>query len=121
GRGLPFQGNYSAWLEQKQERLRQESRKEAKRQRTLERELEWVRSSPRARQAKSKARLSAYEELLAAGPEVRSGNAEIVIPHTRRLGDLVVDADHVTKGFGDKLLIEDLTFKLPPGGIVGVI
>ncbi len=122
GKGLPFEGNYTSWLEQKQERLRQEGKAESARQRTIDRELEWVRASPRARQAKSKARVQAYEALVAAGPEERRGTgAEIAIPFTRRLGDLVVEADAVAKGYGDNLLVEDLTFNLPPGGIVGVI
>ena len=121
GRGLPFEGNYSSWLEQKQERLRQESKSESARQRTLARELEWVHASPRARQAKSKARLQAYEALAAQAAAQRGGAAEIVVPFTRRLGDVVVQAEGVAKGFGDRLLVEDLTFDLPPGGIVGVI
>jgi len=121
GRGLPFQGNYSAWLEQKQARLAQEERQESARQRTLERELEWVRAAPRARQAKSKARLSSYEALLAQSPAERLGTAELMIPNGARLGDVVVEADGVTKGYGDRLLVEDMTFSLPPGALVGVI
>ncbi len=121
GKGRPFEGNYSSWLEQKQARLAQEAKQESARQKTLERELEWVRMSPRARQAKSKARLSAYESLLAQGPADRGGTAEIVIPTGPRLGDVVVDVEHLVKGYGDRLLIDDLTFTLPPGGIVGVI
>jgi energy-dependent translational throttle protein EttA len=121
GRGVPFEGNYSGWLEQKQERLRREEKQESARQKTLERELEWVRASPKARQAKSKARIAAYESLLNAGPEERQGTAEIAIPNGPRLGDLVVEAEGVRKGFGDRLLIEDLSFRLPPGGLVGVI
>ena len=121
GKGHPFEGNYSRWLEQKQARLAQEAKQESARQKTLERELEWVRMSPRARQDKSKARLKAYETLLAQGPAERVGTAEIVIPNGPRLGDVVVEADHVAKGYGDELLIEDLTFKLPPAGIVGII
>ncbi|CAN5390629.1 energy-dependent translational throttle protein EttA [soil metagenome] len=121
GKGIPFEGNYSSWLEQKRQRLAREQKQSSARQKTLERELEWVRMSPRARQAKSKARLSAYESLLAAGPAERSGNAEIAIPNGPRLGDLVVEADGVAKGYGDRLLVEDLSFRLPPGGIVGVI
>ncbi len=121
GKGHPFEGNYSGWLEQTQARLAQEQKQESARQKTLERELEWVRMSPRARQDKSKARLKAYETLLAQGPAERTGSAEIVIPNGPRLGDVVVEADHVAKGFGDELLIEDLTFKLPPAGIVGII
>ncbi|HVM19289.1 MAG TPA: energy-dependent translational throttle protein EttA [Egibacteraceae bacterium] len=121
GKGHPFEGNYSGWLEQKQARLAQEAKQESARQKTLERELEWVRMSPRARQDKSKARLKAYETLLAQGPQERAGTAEIVIPNGPRLGDVVVEADHVSKGYGDTLLIDDLTFKLPPAGIVGII
>ncbi|QBI18910.1 energy-dependent translational throttle protein EttA [Egibacter rhizosphaerae] len=121
GKGIPFQGNYSGWLAAKQERLRQEEKQETARQKTLERELEWVNASPKARQAKSKARIQAYEALLNQKPEERQGSAEILIPETRRLGDLVVEADGVAKGYGDTLLFEDLTFSLPPGGLVGVI
>jgi ATP-binding cassette ChvD family protein len=121
GRGRPFEGNYSGWLEQKRARLAAEEKQESARQRTLQRELEWVRSSPRARQAKSKARLSSYESLLSQGPAERTGSAEILIPNGPRLGDVVVDAEHVVKGYGDKLLLADLSFRLPPGGIVGVI
>jgi energy-dependent translational throttle protein EttA len=121
GRGIPYQGNYSGWLEQKQARLAQEEKSESARQRALARELEWVRSSPRARQAKSKARVAAYEQLLAEEKSVRLDRVEIHIPAGPRLGDTVVDADGVAKGFGDRLLVEDLSFSLPPGGIVGVI
>ena len=121
GRGIPFEGNYSGWLEQKQQRLAQEGRQEAARQRTLERELEWVRQSPRARQAKSKARLSAYESLVAQSQEKAPDTAQIVLPAGPRLGDLVIVAEAVFKGFGDRLLMEALDFRLPPGGIVGVI
>src|SRR5579859_2717048 len=121
GHGIPYEGNYSGWLEQKQARLAQEGRQEEARQRTLERELEWVRQSPRARQAKSKARLSAYEELVAQSREKAPDNAQIVLPPGPRLGDLVVEAKGVRKGFGNHLLIESLDFRLPPGGIVGVI
>src|SRR5579884_1452459 len=121
GHGIPFEGNYSGWLEQKQARLVQEGRQEEARRRTLERELEWVRQSPRARQAKSKARLSAYESLVAQSREKAPETAQIVLPPGPRLGDLVVEAEHVRKGFGDRLLIEELDFRLPPGGIVGVI
>ena len=121
GKGQPFEGNYSGWLEQKSERLRQEEKSESTRQQALARELEWVRASPKARQAKSKARVQSYEALLAQGPQERLGTAEIVIPNGARLGDVVVEADHVSKGFGDRLLVEDLNFKLPPGGIVGVV
>jgi ATP-binding cassette ChvD family protein len=121
GRGLPFEGNYSGWLEQKQQRLEVEGRQEAARRRTLERELEWVRQSPRARQAKSKARLSAYESLVAQSLERAPETAQIVLPPGPRLGDLVITAEEVVKGFGDRLLIEGLDFRLPPGGIVGMI
>jgi sulfate-transporting ATPase len=121
GRGIPYEGNYSGWLDQKQQRLEQEGRQEAARRRTLERELEWVRQSPRARQAKSKARLSAYETLVAQSREKAPETAQIVLPPGPRLGDLVIEAQHVAKAFGDRLLIENLDFRLPPGGIVGVI
>ncbi|HEX3537591.1 MAG TPA: energy-dependent translational throttle protein EttA [Stellaceae bacterium] len=121
GQGIPFEGNYSGWLEQKQARLEQEGRQEEARRRTLERELEWVRQSPRARQAKSKARVSAYESLVAQSREKAPETAQIVLPPGPRLGDLVVEADEVRKAFGDRLLIEELSFRLPPGGIVGVI
>jgi energy-dependent translational throttle protein EttA len=121
GRGIPFEGNYSGWLEQKQQRLAEEGRQEAARQRTLERELEWVRQSPRARQAKSKARLSAYQSLVAESREKAPETAQIVLPPGPRLGDLVISAEQIAKGFGDRLLIEALDFRLPPGGIVGVI
>ncbi|HVC57382.1 MAG TPA: energy-dependent translational throttle protein EttA [Stellaceae bacterium] len=121
GHGIPFEGNYSGWLEQKQARLAQEGRQEEARRRSLERELEWVRQSPRARQAKSKARISAYESLVAQSREKAPETAQIVLPPGPRLGDLVVEADHVRKGFGNHLLIEELSFRLPPGGIVGVI
>jgi ATP-binding cassette ChvD family protein len=123
GRGIPFEGNYSSWLEQKQERLRMEEKQDATRLRTLERELEWVRMAPKARQAKGKARLNAYEQLLAEAnrtdrvPE----KLQITIPPGDRLGDVVIEAEHLRKGFGERLLIEDLTFSLPPAGIVGVI
>ena len=121
GHGIPYEGNYSGWLEQKQARLAQEGRHEEARQRTLERELEWVRQSPRARQAKSKARLQAYEELVAQSREKAPDNAQIVLPPGPRLGDLVVEATGVAKAFGDRLLIEALDFRLPPGVIVGII
>ncbi|HEY7793624.1 MAG TPA: energy-dependent translational throttle protein EttA [Gaiellaceae bacterium] len=121
GKGLPFQGNYSSWLEQKQARLAAEEKTESARRRTLARELEWVRSSPKARHAKAKARLTAYERLLAEEQNVKLDRVEIHIPAGPRLGDVVVQADHVAKGFGDRLLVEDLSFSLPPGGIVGVI
>src|SRR5438270_2623963 len=121
GRGIPYEGNYSGWLDQKQQRLEQEGRQEAAHRRTLEREVEWVRQSPRARQAKSKARLSAYETLVAESREKAPETAQIVLPPGPRLGDLVIEAQHVSKAFGDRLLIEALDFRLPPGGIVGVI
>ena len=121
GRGIPFQGNYSSWLEQKQERLVQEEKQESARRRTLSRELEWVRSSPRARHAKAKARLGAYERLYAEEQNVKLDGVEIHIPPGPRLGDVVIDADGVRKGFGDRLLVDDLTFSLPPAGIVGVV
>ncbi len=121
GRGIPYEGNYSAWLVQKQKRLEQEGREEEARQRTLAREQEWIAASPRARQAKSKARYQRYEELLQKAGEKQTQNAQIVIPVAERLGQNVIDFDHLRKGFGDNLLIDELTFKLPAGGIVGVI
>jgi len=121
GRGIPYEGNYSGWLEQKRKRLRQEEKEESARQRTLKEELEWVRRSPRARRAKNKARLQAYEELLSQAEKSDSDNAQIVIPAGPRLGDVVIEAANLAKGFGDRLLIDDLSFKLPPGGIVGLI
>jgi len=121
GRGIPFQGNYSSWLEQKQERLAHEEKTESARRRTLARELEWVRASPRARHAKAKARLGAYERLLAEEQNVKLEGVEIHIPPGPRLGDVVIDADGVRKGFGERLLVDDLTFSLPPAGIVGVV
>jgi sulfate-transporting ATPase len=121
GRGIPFQGNYSSWLEQKQERLAVEEKQESARRRTLARELEWVRMSPRARHDKSKARLGAYEQLLAGEQNVKLDKVEIHIPPGPRLGDIVIEAEGVQKGFGDRLLVEDLTFSLPPAGIVGVV
>ena len=121
GHGIPWQGNYSSWLEQKQHRLAQEEKAETRRQRTLERELEWIRMSPRARQAKGKARLNAYEDLLKQDTAQRIETAEIYVAPGPRLGDVVVEARHLRKGYGDNLLIEDLSFTLPRGGIVGVI
>jgi ATP-binding cassette ChvD family protein len=121
GRGIPWKGNYSSWLEQKQARLRIEEKSESKRQKTLERELEWIRMSPRARQSKSKARITAYENLLAQDSARRAEDLEIYIPPGPRLGNLVVEAQQVRKGFGDLLLVENVSFALPPGGIVGVI
>ncbi|MEE8545242.1 MAG: energy-dependent translational throttle protein EttA [Alphaproteobacteria bacterium] len=121
GRGIPYRGNYSSWLEQKAARLAAEGNRELARQRTLARELEWIRASPRARQAKSKARVSAYERLLAEGAERAPESAQIVIPPGPRLGDLVVEAKGLAKGYGEALLIEGLSFKVPPGAIVGLI
>ena len=121
GRGIPWQGNYSSWLDQKEKRLAVEAKHETARQRTLARELEWIRAAPRARQAKSKARISAYETLYSEAADRAPENAQIVIPPGERLGDLVIEAVGVSKGYGDRLLMEDLNFRLPPGGIVGVI
>src|SRR5271155_1544350 len=121
GRGIPFEGNYSGWLEQKQKRLELEGKQEAARRRTLQRELEWVRQSPRARQAKSKARIQAYDSLVAQSREKAPDTAQIVIPPGPRLGDLVIEAVNLGKAYGDQLLVEDLSFRLPPGGIVGII
>jgi ATP-binding cassette ChvD family protein len=121
GRGIPYEGNYSAWLSQKQKRLAQEGREEEARQRTLAREQEWIAASPRARQAKSKARYQRYEDLVKQAAEKTTQSTQIIIPVTERLGHNVVDFEGLTKAFGDNLLIDDLTFKLPPGGIVGVI
>jgi ATP-binding cassette ChvD family protein len=121
GRGIPYEGNYSSWLGQKRKRLEQEGREDEAHQRTLAREQEWIAASPRARQAKSKARYERYEELLKKAGEKQTQTAQIVIPVTERLGQNVVDVDHLRKGYGNNLLIDDLTFKLPPGGIVGII
>jgi sulfate-transporting ATPase len=121
GKGYPYEGNYSGWLEQKTERMRQQEKTESKRQKTLAAELDWIRMSPRARQAKSKARITAYEHLLSQEAEEARRATIIQIPLTRRLGNMVVDASHLSKGYGDRLLIDDLTFALPPGGIVGII
>jgi ATP-binding cassette ChvD family protein len=121
GKGIPYEGNYSSWLKQKQKRLEQEGREDAAHQKTLAREQEWIAASPKARQAKSKARYQRYEELLAKASEKQSQTAQIIIPVAERLGNNVVDFEGLTKGFSDRLLIDDLTFKLPPGGIVGVI
>src|SRR6058998_2926449 len=121
GHGIPWEGNYTSWLEQKERRLAQEEKVDAARQRTLARELEWVRMAPRARQAKSKARLAAYDALLSESFEQRAQTLEIAIPNGPRLGDVVVEADHVSKAYGDRVLIDDLSFKLPRGGIVGVV
>jgi ATP-binding cassette ChvD family protein len=121
GEGIPWKGNYTSWLEQKQERMRKEEKQASSRQRTLERELEWVRMAPRARQAKSKARIGAYEQMLGEDPREKLSRAEIVIPNGPRLGDEVVVTESLTKGFGDRLLIDGLSFRLPRGGIVGVV
>jgi sulfate-transporting ATPase len=121
GQGIPWEGNYSSWLDQKQKRLQQEEKQETARQRTLARELEWVRMAPRARQAKSKARLAAYEALLAQTTDARDDTVEITIPPGPRLGDVVVEAKNLVKGYGDRLLFDNLNFNLPRGGIVGVI
>jgi sulfate-transporting ATPase len=121
GQGIPYEGNYSGWLEQKQKRMEQEGRQDASRMRSLAEELEWVRASPRGRQAKSKARLTAYEELLAQGQEKAIDNTKIMIPAGPRLGDLVIETDKLIKGFSDQLLIDELSFRLPAGGIVGII
>jgi len=121
GRGIPYEGNYSAWMEQKLKRLGQEEREESSRQRVIKKELEWVRQSPRARQAKSKARITAYDDLVRASEEISTDTAQIVIPIAARLGNLVIEAKGVTKSYGDKNLIHDLDFLLPPGAIVGVI
>jgi ATP-binding cassette ChvD family protein len=121
GQGIPFEGNYSAWLEQKQKRLELEGKQESARQKTLARELEWIRQSPKARQAKSKARIQSYEELLAQDARKSQETAQIIIPAGPRLGATVIETHNLSKGFGERLLIEDLTFKLPSGGIIGVI
>jgi len=121
GEGIPWKGNYSLWLEQKQNRLRQEEKAESERQKTLERELEWIRMSPKGRHAKSKARISAYENLLGQEGEKSAKDLEIYIPPGPRLGDVVIEAGQVSKGYGDQLLIEDLSFLIPPGAIVGII
>jgi ATP-binding cassette ChvD family protein len=121
GQGIPYEGNYSSWLEQKQKRLEQEAREEGARQRTIKEELEWIRKGPKARQSKSKARIAAFDELVAQAGTEKITNAQISIPVPERLGDVVIKADKLNKAFGDKLLIEDLEFNLPPGGIVGII
>jgi len=121
GQGIPFKGNYTSWLEQKQERLRSEEKSESERQKTLQRELEWIRMSPKARRAKGKARITAYESLLDQESEKQRADLEIPIPPGPRLGNVVIEAEGVSKAYGDRVLIEDMTFKLPPGGIVGVI
>ncbi len=121
GEGIPFKGNYSSWLEQKQERLRREEKSESERQKTLQRELEWIRMSPKARRAKGKARISAYESLLDQESQKRREDLEIHIPPGPRLGNVVIEAEGVSKAYGDNLLVDGMTFKLPPGGIIGVI
>jgi ATP-binding cassette ChvD family protein len=121
GQGIPWQGNYSSWLEQKQARLRLEEKSETERQKTLQRELEWIRMSPKGRHAKSKARISAYEQLLGQEGERRAGELEIYIPPGPRLGRMAIEAENLSKGYGDRLLMENVSFSLPPGGIVGVI
>jgi ATP-binding cassette ChvD family protein len=121
GQGIPWKGNYSSWLEQKKNRLQQEEKSESERQKTLQRELEWISMSPRARHAKSKARIKSYEQLLAQESEKRSKDLEIYIPPGPRLGDVVIEANGVSKAYNDRILFEDMTFSLPPGGIVGVI
>ncbi|HEU4344569.1 MAG TPA: energy-dependent translational throttle protein EttA [Candidatus Binatia bacterium] len=121
GEGIPWKGNYTSWLEQKQERLRRQEKSESEKQKTLERELEWIRMSPKARRAKGKARISAYEALLGEESQKRREDLEIHIPPGPRLGNIVIEAEKVSKGYGDRLLVEDMTFALPPGGIVGVI
>lgn len=121
GEGIPWKGNYSSWLDQKQNRLAQEEKAESERQKTLQRELEWIRMSPKGRHAKSKARISSYEQLLSQESERRAKDLEIYIPPGPRLGDIVIEADNVSKAYGDRLLVEGMSFRLPPGGIVGVI
>ena len=121
GQGVPYKGNYSSWLEQKAKRAAQESREDEAKQRTMQRELEWIRASPKARQAKSKARIQAYEKLAEEAGRDQVGKAQIQIPTGPRLGGVVLEADHIKKGFDGRTLIEGLDFKLPPGGIVGVI
>lgn len=121
GQGIPYEGNYSSWLEQKQKRLEQEAREETARQKVLANELEWIQKNPKARQAKSKARINAYDELLAQSTKDKINTANITIPMTERLGDLVIEANHISKAFGDRVLIDDLSFKIPRGAIVGII
>ncbi|CAN0526595.1 unnamed protein product, partial [Scytosiphon promiscuus] len=117
GRGVPYEGNYSSWLEQKQKRMAQEGREDEAKNRTLSRELEWIRSSPKARQAKSKARIKSYEDLANKADQQKLSSTQISIPPGERLGGVVIEAENLTKAFGDRLLIDDLSFKLPPGGI----
>ncbi|OEJ69359.1 energy-dependent translational throttle protein EttA [Magnetovibrio blakemorei] len=121
GRGIPYEGNYSSWLEQQEKRLAHEEKEETSRQRTLKHELEWIRQSPKARHAKSKARIASYDELLAQDKDKRIGSSQITIPAGPRLGSLVIEAENLQKAFGDRLLIDGLNFKLPPGGIVGIV
>ncbi len=121
GKGFPYEGNYSSWLEQKQKRLTQESREEDARQRAISQELDWIRASPKARQTKQKARITAFDELVAKSQDQQINHAQIIIPTPERLGNVVIEADGLTKAFGDKLLIENLSFRLPPGGIVGIV
>ena len=121
GEGIPWKGNYSSWLEQKQERLRQEEKAESSRQKTLERELEWIRMSPKGRHAKGQARISAYEKLLGQENEKRAQDLELYIPPGPRLGNVVIEAKEVSKAYGERLLVENMTFNLPPGGLVGII
>jgi ATPase subunit of ABC transporter with duplicated ATPase domains len=121
GEGIPWKGNYSSWLEQKKERLRRQEKSESARQKTLERELEWIRMSPKGRHAKSQARINAYEELLSQQTEKQENDLELYIPPGQRLGDVVIEAEQISKAFDGRLLVEDMNFRLPPGGIVGVI
>ena len=121
GEGIPFEGNYSSWLEQKAKRLQQEEKEESKRQKTLQQELEWIRQNPKGRRAKSKARINAYDKLLDQQQEKRREDMEIFIPAGPRLGDKVIVAEHVQKAYDERLLVEDMNFSLPPGGIVGII
>ena len=121
GEGIPWKGNYSSWLEQKQNRLKQEEKTESQRQKTLERELEWIKMSPKGRHAKSKARITSYEKLLTEEAEKRGKEIEIYIPHGPHLGNVVIEAEGLSKSFDDRIIFEDMNFKLPPGGIVGVI
>ena len=121
GEGIPWKGNYSSWLEQKQNRLKNEEKRETERQKTLQRELEWIRLSPKGRHAKSKARITSYEELLQREKNSGPKELEIFIPAGERLGNIVVEAEHLNKGYGDNILVEDMNFSLPPGGIIGII
>ena len=121
GEGIPWKGNYSSWLDQKGKRLKEEEKQESKRQKMLARELDWVRMNPKARQAKNKARLSNYDKMLSEDLKEKEAILELPIPNGSRLGNNVIDAEHVSKSFGDKLLYDDLNFKLPPAGVVGII